>query len=970
MSARLWIGALGPLSIVRDGTPLRALPAAQRAVLGLLALAGGSPVRSSTIIETLWDGTPPTSAANMVQTYMSRLRSLLDQRGDGRSVVIYDGAGYRLAVTASSFDLLGFRHLVAEAGRARSVGDPDGACTAYEGALAIWRGEPLADVDALAGHPAVIALADERAAAVRDYADLAADNGWHERALPHLRTLAGRNPLDEASQSRLMIALAGSGRQAEALDIYQELRGRLDRELGVLPGLALRDAHAKILRQEINVAGAGRGRWLPLFQLPAAPADFTGRAAESAQLADALTPRPGQSGVPLAVVSGLPGVGKTALTLHVAHTMRERFPDGQLWVHLAGMSAHPREPAEVLGEFLRALGVHGSAIPDTLLERAACYRSRLVGRRVLVVADDVATADQVRPLLPGTPGCALVATSRSHLDSLDGAYLMPLDTMPAPDAAALLTRLAGEERVRAERDAVDGLVQACGALPLALRIAGAKLAARPAWSLSLLMSRMNGTQARLRELETADLSVRASISSSYESLSERMRFAFRLLALAGEGDFAEWVIGVLLGDLDGAAGVVDELTRRSLVTPVGADATGEPRYRLHDLVRDFAASRLAAEGAAEHDQALRRLLNGWLQLAMCADAQLPPEPYFPPPDRHDPPGILPAGTVTRLTGDAMAWFSTERVNLLAVVTQACQAGRLDLAHMLASHQCAFQHLQYRRDDAERMWRILETAPQKDGGALARYAAIRIGALLSEGGHAVEAVPILDRCIDETSRHGDLAALACALEWRAGCAADLFDWDACRVNAERGVAVARGAGSRTAEQWNLYQLGVALARLGHTEQAVKVSERELRIAPELGAPTYELAALHAAAHTQSVAGRNDRAVVTCLRAIEISRGLGDILGEALAYAMLGDAYYGLGKYRDAATSLQRALPVFSSHASRRYYGICLLKLGYVYEALESPSAIGYLEESLRIFRQLGLTLIADRALQALDRLTAH
>jgi hypothetical protein len=287
----------------------------------------------------------------------------------------------------------------------------------------LWRGEPLADVDALREHPAVIALAEERVQVVLEYSDAALAAGWPDRVLPHLRALAAHYPLDEASHAKLLIALAGTGRQAEAVSVHEELRQRLDEELGVLPGPVLREAYARVLRQDIPARAKGGGpsdAWTALFQLPAAPADFVGRAADTEQLVAGVCPGDDHPGVPLVAISGQPGIGKTSLALYAAHKVRARFPDGQLWVHLAGASARPRDPGDVLGEFLRALGVPGHAIPEQCSERAACYRSRLAGRRLLVVADDAATAAQIRPLIPGTAGCAMVVTSRTRLEDFDG----------------------------------------------------------------------------------------------------------------------------------------------------------------------------------------------------------------------------------------------------------------------------------------------------------------------------------------------------------------------------------------------------------------------------------------------------------------------------------------------------------------------------------------------------------------------
>ena len=691
--ARRRVDVLGPLAVGGEGAA--DLAGAPAALLGLLALHPNENVPRHSIIDALWGEEPPRSVIGIVHTYVSRLRSVLGSARDlDGEFLVRDGIGYRLILADGQLDLMLFRSLVQSARAARAAGNIEQACGDLEQALGLWRGEPLADIAVLQDHPAVIALAEERTAATIEYADAASSAGWHDRALPHLRVLARRDPLDEAIHARLVIALAGAGRQAEALRTYQQMQRRLDEELGMLPGAVLRAAHAKVLHQDIPVQAGSAGPegtaqpWVPVFHLPAAPADFTGRTAECERVITATCPAGDQPGVPLVAISGLPGSGKTSLALYAAHKVRAQFPDGQLWVQLSGASACPREAGDVLGELLRALSVYESAIPDDYSERAVCYRSRLAGRRVLIVADDAATAAQVRPLIPGTAGCALLVTSRARLEGLDAAHLMPLEVMTPDDAVSLLTRIVGSHRVGVEPRAAGELVQACGMLPLAVRIAATKLAARPSWPLAAMVRRITGHNGRLRELETGDLSVRASIASSYTSLPDHPRRAFRLLARLGPADFAEWVIGALLDQPD-VADVIDELVGRSLLTPLGADSTGEPRYRLHDLLREYATERLDDKSDSGQNDALDRLFDSWLQLAALAADRLPPEPTFPRPGGQPRPSIVPGETAQRLTADAFAWFATERANLRAAVKQACHTGRLDFAHRLASHQSAY-----------------------------------------------------------------------------------------------------------------------------------------------------------------------------------------------------------------------------------------------------------------------------------------
>ena len=441
----------------------------------------------------------------------------------------------------------------------------------------------------------MVGLRRRRAAVITEYARIASTAGLYDRALPHLRALAGWEPLNERAHAWLMIALAGSSQQAEALRIYTELRERLDDQLGIVPCAELRDAYDRVLRQEVPASTVGAGRtapWRPVYQLPAAPADFTGRASESAGIEAALSPCTGRTGVPVAVVSGMPGAGKTALALHVAHTLRPRFPDGQLWMHLAGTAARPREPGEVLADLLHELGVRASSVPQATRMRAALFRSRLAGRKVLLVADDVASGAQIRPLLPGTAGSAMLMTSRAPLALLNGETTVVLGELTEAEAVRMLARIVGESRVAADPGAAVRVVRACGRLPLAIRIAGVKLAARKRWPLSVMADRLTQQRNPMDELEIGDLSMRASIGSSYRALGQRARQALRMLGGMGAVSCTEPVVATVLGEPD-VAGVVSELVGTSLIAPSGVDGSGEPSYLIHPLVRDFAAERLA-----------------------------------------------------------------------------------------------------------------------------------------------------------------------------------------------------------------------------------------------------------------------------------------------------------------------------------------------------------------------------------------
>jgi len=592
-------GVLGPLRIWSGDTTV-AVRGRQRALLGLLALNANSAVRRDMIVDALWGDDPPSSAVGIVQTYMSRLRHALDLgHGQGSScpLLVSSGTAYMLRVTREQLDALAFESGVDCARALQLTGDTGAAVDAYDQALRLWRGDPLADIDDLQPHPAVAGLTRRRAAVITEYARIASTAGLYDRALPHLRALAGWEPLNERAHAWLMMGLAGSGQQAEALRVYTELRERLDDQLGIVPCAELRDAYDRVLRQEMPAAtgvhAGAAGGWQPVYQLPAEPADFTGRAEETVGIEATLTSSPGQTGVPLAVVSGMPGAGKTALALHVAHMVRSRFPDGQLWIPLAGTAALPGDPGEILADLLPVLGVPASSIPQATGTRAALFRSQLAGRKVLIVADDVASPAQIRPLLPGTAGSAMLMTSRAPLALLSGEATVVLGELSEAEAVRMLARAVGTRRIAADPDAAARLVRACGRLPLAIRIVGAKLAARPSWPLSVMADKLTHQRGRLDELEIGELSIRDSILPSYRALGERARRALRMLAGLGQVFCTERVIAEVLGEPD-VASVASELVGTSLIVPYGVDSSGEPSYLIHQLVRDFAAERLAA----------------------------------------------------------------------------------------------------------------------------------------------------------------------------------------------------------------------------------------------------------------------------------------------------------------------------------------------------------------------------------------
>ena len=982
----LRLQVLGSLVVWRDGARVPLGGGKQRAVLGLLAVHPGVVVSLEAIGEVLWGGDLPSTAAAMIQSHVSRLRGVLDpgrsaDRGGG--LLEAAGVGYWLEPGGVELDVLAFRRFAGDARAARRAGDPAAACELFGRALGVWRGEPLGDVALLRGHPVVVGLAGQRAEVVVEYAETASAVGWHDQVLPHLHALASRDPFNERALACLMIALAGSGKQAAALEVYEQARRRLDDQLGVRPGAGLASAHTRVLRHDIPSVAPDPGEagsdspviragppegapWARACQLPPAVADFTGRLEQVAQLEAMFGLDDERAGLPVVVISGPPGVGKTALMLRVGHVVRSFFPDGQLWAQLNGASDRPRDPCEVLGELLRALGVHGSVIPADAEGRAALYRSRLADRRVLVVADDAASAAQVRPLLPGTARCAVMVTSRAQLADLAGARHLRLGPLTTGEATELLGSIAGADRISVEPEAAGELVAVCGQLPLAVRIAGAKLAARPAALVASLVEAVADERHRLDALQVGDLSVRASLASGYQSLSEPARRAFRLLGLLGPCDVAEWAVGALLGEPDASA-VVTELSDRSMLMIAGTDDTGQARFRLHDLLRDYACEELEGEPGLEVEAALSRVDEGWFQLASLASSALPRDPFFPSVSHARAREVVPCASASRLTADPLAWFAAERLNVLGSIARACITGRREFAARLALCQANFQRLQDRHDDAERSWRAVAEAARVAGDPTASaQARLRLAAANVWRGYAADAMDLMDECIAEFEHSGDLENLVFALYWRSSCAWDQDLFDLSLHEAKRGIALARKIGDRHAELISLIAVGRALGQLGYGEEALVTSEQALAIAVELGDESSESEALHSVAFICTTAGRCDRAVELCGRLRELNRDIGDVRGEALSLGVLGDAYQGLGRYQDAVQAFSQALPIFRDHFIRRHHGLCLFKLGCAQQALgHHRQAAQHLTESVSVFRDLRLPTYEQRALRILN-----
>ena len=709
---------LGPLEVWsgQTWTPIGAPK--WRTLLAVLLLNHGQVVSTERLVDELWGDEPPAKPANLVATYVHRLRGLIGDP-DGR-VLVTRAPGYRVVVDGDELDALRFTRLVAAGRRALADGAAARAVELLSEALDLFRGPPLADLrfSGLLGAEAN-RLEESRVAALGLRIEAEIDSGDAAGTVAELRRLTSDHPLREELWALLMRALCGAGRQAEALEAYERARTVIGDELGVDPGPGLRQLHQEILEADARPAArpakpasragaadpgpAPRTARTPsstaqavpaaLSQLPADVPDFTGRADQVAYLCRLFSGIPeggdGTGAVVVSLIAGAGGLGKTTLAVHVAHQLRARFPDGQLYVDLRGASDQPAATADVLARFLRELGVDGDQVPASEDERAGLYRTRLAGRRMLVVLDDARDAAQVRQLVPGSVSCGVLVTSRNLMPGLIGGRLVDLDVLDPADAGALLAKIVGADRLNAEPDAADRLLAACAGLPLAIRIAGVRLAGRPCWTIQSLAGKVADERRRIDEFKAGDLAVRACFQVSFDSLPAARpgrpdpARTFRLLGL-WHGPFIS---------LPAAASLLaepEDLVADSLETLVDAhllQSLATDRYRLHDLLRVYAAEKAEAEETKrDRDDAVLRVLTWYLHTAEAAGRVISPQhARVPLGDSHL---VRPALAFASLE-QALDWCESARANLVAAASQAASCDMHEIAWRLPAAMMSF-----------------------------------------------------------------------------------------------------------------------------------------------------------------------------------------------------------------------------------------------------------------------------------------
>ncbi|MFI6761827.1 BTAD domain-containing putative transcriptional regulator [Micromonospora sp. NPDC050417] len=918
---RLRVDVLGPLTVSRGGRAVTFATSAQRGLLGMLALRLNASVARDEIVEVLWGTQPPKTAVTQIHMAVGQLRTMLEparaQRSPG-GVIQLDHAGYRLRLGDDQVDLASFTAMLA---RARTLRDqrPDEALDLLDQSLLWWRGPVLADANPrLRDHPVAVEAGQQRLAAALLLADIAIELRRYERAVAPLRHLAQDAPYHEGVHARLILALAGCGERATALRLFAEVRDRLVDELGVEPAQEIRAAHLRVLRDEVperdgDPDGDGspeavrvprRDAWVVPSLLPPDIADFTGRERLVEEVHTLLTG--GSNALMIAAIAGMGGVGKSALAVHVAHLAATAYPDGQLYVNLRGSEPRPLEPGEVLARFLRSLGVDNRAVPDDVVERAALYRSRLADRRVLVVLDNAASEEQIRPLLPGASTCAVLVTGRSRLTGVEGARWIDLDVFDPDNSLRLLGRITGEQRVASEQADAAEIVRLCGGLPLAVRVAGARLMARPGWRLAYFAGLLADERRRLDRLATGDLEVRASLTLSYQGLPDTARRLFRMLGLFTTQDFPHWLTACLLGiSLDDATEHVDALVDAQLLAMSAPDRIGQIRYRFHDLVRLYARERAEAEEGADGCAAvLARGHGAWLAFAERMATDVPGPCYAPIHGSapRTPIGFVTDGSMPRF--EALDWFDAERSALRALIRQACDLGLDELAFGLA-------------------------------GCLEKYFDIR--------GMYVEWIATNELVIETCRHNGNLLGEAVMLRGLV----DVRTWNGTQ-GAGEAMTVLRAEGARLLEMFSKLgeRRGMAdaavicswgLTAQGAVEEAMAMAQDSLRLAEETGHLGGQARAHVALALAYSEQTRLERVLTHLHTALELSRVLGSSRYESTVQQFLGIAYREAGDLDSSRKALAESLVISGRYRDHYAEVLTMLALARVHLRGGDPRA---------------------------------
>ncbi len=998
----------------------------------MLLLHANSPVTREQLVQAVWGDPAPAYAVNQLQKYVSALRRVLEPGREARAssgVLNWSDSGYVIEAEPDGVDLTAFEHATARGRSALARGDVEQTAAELRAALNLWHGTPLANVSSEVLDAERDLLRELRATVLEERIQADLDLGRHQELVPELTRLAAGLPFQERVAAMLMLALYRSGRQSDALSAYQRIRRNLREELGVDPGRELQELHGQILvsAPSLSCSGPARGRGVgsapakppttvtpapeavqALRQLPMGIPEFVGREAELHALWGCVGDRgtavgTESGGVVIAVIEGMAGVGKTRLAVHASHQFVQQghFADVQLWADLKGFSPSrpPVDPADVLEDFLRLLGVPGSQIPTGAEARSALYRDRMVGKRSLVVLDDAVDEDQVRLLLPGEPSCMLLITSRRVLSGLDGTRTIRLGTFSPEEALALVARVAGRSADEPGAEDARRVVELSGRLPLAVALAARRLRTRPTWNVSELAGRLEAAEERLRQFTVGRRTVDQAFAPSYRCLPTDLRRAFRLLALHPGEDFTPSSAGALLGQTRTQA----EQQLESLLDEHLLQQHALGRYRYHDLLRLYALELARTEDdEQERRTALRRLADWYCRAAEAARHALEPwRRNLPGHGSRTRPGTgdacrepadLPASLYHPVS--ALRWLEQERANLLAVSHEAAGRWHHDTWRLAtAAHAFLAQH-SYGTDCREGLRLGLEAARRMSdsvkqaqsmrdlGGmydglgrheesAAQHHAALALSEKAGDVRGAAEALSGLGRTSYALGRyplsaeqHRRALALFTEIADRHGQArshgglgtANWFLPGRLHESAKghrRATALFTGTGDRSGQAHEASNLGLAHWVFGNYKQCARYHGRALALFRRSGDQRGQAIARHGLGLAAWHLGRPDAARDHHLYALDVFRKLSDRRGEAISLQRLGYVQWTTGHYLEGEDLLRQALTLGTSIGNRQTEAWALASLGFLCQRLKRvEEGHEHLRKALDVARTIG------------------
>ena len=908
---------LGPLSVTVDGQHVAVTAARDRVVLAMLLLHPGRVLGVDALIEAVWGAEPPVTVRGQLQTCVSRLRRALPAGS-----IESDPAGYRISPGPDDLDSLAFARLTASG---RRSADP----APLRRALDLWRGDALSGIESETVRRFAVALDEQRAVAVEDWAELELAAGRERDLLGPLTELAGRFPLRERLRGQLIEALAGAGRPGDALAEFRRFRSVLHDELGIEPGPPLQDLHRRILAGQKGGKSEKGEQKEPMRSLPRTVADFTGRAELIARLVSTVD-RAAPGGPVVLALDGMAGSGKTTLALHLAARLGDRYPDAHVYVDLHGHSERePLERAAALLLLLRRLGVGADQVPADLDERMDLWRQELAGRRALVILDNAASSDQVVELLPPSPGTLVLVTSRRRLLGLDGVHPESLPVLDEREAVALLARIAGD-RVLAEAEATADLVRRCGGLPLAIRLAGARLAHRPRWQVADLVRRF-GTLA-LPELTAENRTVASAFALSFGQLPAPAQRVFRLLGVH-PGRLFDVPAAAALGDLPlaDARDLLDDLVDVHLIEEP------EPAvFRMHDLLHEYAAALAAELPPDEWRAALRRLLDLELGAALVSTSDARRGLAM----RELGLDELPRADLVATIDDPAERLERGRPYLGALVTAAVDAGWPEFSWQLPRAVWWRLWTTGYTDDIKALFTEANTVARRLGNDAAQAASANyLASIHFRRAQYDDALTLLQEAIRLRRRIGDWVGLSISLGNQVGIYTATSRFVEAEAASLEALRLAEQARDDHVVHARLDNRSLTLSQFGRHDEALRLQRRRLLALIELDD---EVAAVHSLMHVMAIRRRAGQiAAPAAERALRILLRLAVRVRfrevEAEVRSELGDVLRLRGRYAEAITELEQSLETFERVDDRRIFARVLNLLAAAHRDAGDPVA---------------------------------